>query len=565
MNQSLQQSETEQITRLLRRLERERKARKEAEQLLEQKSAELYDASRQLEKEVRQVRVLSQSVDASRDGIALINQQGQFSYMNPAYALMFGYEPEELLERPWTTLFGETEVTRFFYDVLPQFKKEGVWRGEALGYKKSGSTVVQDIVLSQSRDGGIIYSVRDISERRKRQTYAREIEARLQKAEREAELFTLGNAVAHDFNNLIAAISGNVMMLKMDLQDDLNNYYRVNQIDIAIQQAANVIRSLELERSNDTQAIVPIDLVELMQTGLQIAGAIKPANIITKTEFPQQAQVHTNEVLLTRCLLNIAKNAFYAMKDEGLFHIRIAKAVADKISPDAQVFKLGAAGGALKWVVELTDNGAGISPQKVEKIFEGFYTTKPKRAGSGLGLESLKSLVANGDVGVEVESELGVGTRFRLFFYEESLSPSADKIGNSVSQSDITNTSSSMAPSQLRVMLVDDNPLVGATLKEQIESRKHRAQWYEDPRDALNQFKLAPESYDVVITDLTMPHLSGHDLAVRLKQVRVDIPIILYSGQAAYIDDDAVYSAILQKPITIEELETELSRAVSSL
>lgn len=565
MNSSRQRSDTDEVARLRSRLERERKAREEAERLLEQKSSELYDASQQLEKEVRQVRVLSRSVDASRDGIALIDHHGNFSYVNPACALIFGYDPADLIERPLTQLFSDAERTRFYNKILPQYEKEDVWRGELAGCHKTGKPVIQDIVLSRLPNGGTIYAVRDISDRRKKEVYAREIERRLQKAEREAELFTLGNAVAHDFNNLIAAISGNVMMLKMDLQEDPDNYYRVNQIDTAIQQAAGVIRSLELERSNDTQAMVPIDLVDLMQTGLQIAGAIKPANIIIQTDFPPCAIVRTNEVLLTRCLLNIAKNAFYAMKDGGQFHLRIAKTASMKMSSGAQIFSLGEARETLCWIVELTDNGIGITPDQVSRIFEGFYTTKPKRVGSGLGLEALKSLVSNCDVRVEVESAVGEGTRFRLFFYQLDPSSITNSPPSDVSEIPVSDMAFRPREAPLTIMLVDDNALVGATLKEQIESRNMKAHWYQDPRIALAEFERAPYDYDVAITDLTMPHLNGHELAAKLKQLRSTFPIILYSGQAAYIADDTLYAAILKKPIAIDDLETTLKHAALSL
>jgi len=175
--------------------------------------------------------------------------------------------------------------------------------------------------------------------------------------------------------------------------------------------------------------------------------------------------------------------------------------------------------------------------------------------GSGLGLESLKALVETSNVFVEVESSAGVGTRFRLSFYSDE-KPAVQNEVKTLRQIRKTKT-------ELRIMLVEDDALVGHTLKEQIESRNHHVTWYMDPANALNAFKLNQKHFDLVITDLTMPGLSGKELAAQLKQLSPDLPIILYSGQTAYIEKDSLYAAILQKPITLKALEAALLKAVS--
>ena len=555
MNERTPLNNSQEVKRLTRRLERERKAREEAERLLEQKSSELYDASEQLAKEVHQVRILSAGVEAARDGVALMDKHGNCSYMNPAFAEIFGYETSELLGQSWRMLFDSAERDRFISVIYPQFERDGVWRGEALGQSKAGEIIVQDVVLSRLPDEGFLYSLRDITQRRGREKYARDLEERLLKAERDSALFTFGNAVAHDFNNLIAAINGNVTMMKMDLQNDPDNYYRAHQIELAIQQAANVIRSLEIERSNEVQLIAPLDLVELMNTGLQIASAIQPTNIAVHTSFPSAAQVETNEVLLTRCLLNISTNAFAAMNEGGTFDIKIGKRKSKPIVSNAQMVTLGTAGKTLSYLIELTDDGTGINPEKLTRIFDEFYTTKPKLTGSGLGLESLKALVEASNVFVEVESSAGVGTRFRLSFYSDE-EPAAQSAAKTPRQMGKTKA-------ELTIMLVDDDALVGHTLKEQIESRNHHVTWHMEPAEALDAFKLNQKHYDLVITDLTMPGMSGKELAAQLKQLSPNIPIILYSGQTAYIEKDSLYAAILQKPITLKALEAALVKAVS--
>lgn len=549
------QTDHQTLIRLERKLAREIKARQQAERLLEEKSAQLYEANEKLQKEIEQVKILNQSVDATQDGVALLDAEGRVTYLNPAFAAMFEYERETLIGQPWSLLFSKAEHDRLRQSVMPKVKDAGHWRGEAYGLTRGGKSNVQDLVLSALPNEGMVLATRDISERRKREIYARDLETRLQKAERESVLFTLGNAVAHDFNNLLAAISGNVLLMKMDLKDDIDNYYRVNQIDIATQQAASVIRSLELERSNETQVQTDLNLIELMNTGLQIASAIKPRGIQLDTDFPETAIVKANEVLLTRCLINIAKNAFDAMEDAGQFHIRVARNPAPKLFKSANYVELGTPQAKTEWVLEMMDTGSGIPKDKLSHIFDSFYTTKPVLKGSGLGLQSLTTLTQHGNIWVQVESAPGLGTRFRLNFgAPDTVKPISPQqaVPTSVAKDDA-----------IRILLVDDNALVGNVISEILKRQGHSVDLCEDPRKAWTKFKDPSCHYEIVITDLTMPNLSGEKLTAKIKHLAPDIPVILYSGQAAYVEDNEVYAAILKKPITSEALNAAIKEALT--
>lgn len=543
------------LERLHKRLWRERAARFEAEHLLEQKSGELFDASEKLKEESARATALATAVETSKDGLALTDSDGLFTYMNAAHAKMFGYELDDIMGGPWSVLYKPQLVDFISEQVMAVLSEAGSWRGELEGKSKTGEPVFQEVVLTLRANGGLICSTRDIGERLQRERAAAELETRLLKAEREAALFTVGNAVAHDFINLITAISGYALLLKSDLEEDSASHERVSRILEAAEQASNVVRSLEVERNNDIWSMDEIDLVKLVRTGLAISEAIRPRGIQLDVELPETAIATCNEVLLSRVLINIAKNAFEAMGTSGQLSVRIGETAASRFSDPSHSFAIGNNDREAKFVLELTDTGPGIPSDKLEAIFTPFTTTKRAMHGTGLGLLSLTTLADTRAVSVEVETCPGVGTCFRLFFMD----PFIDE--------HTAIRAPALAPhlnEQIRVLVVDDTAAVGQMLVETLERLGFEATWQSDPVAALEEVKTAPTRYHVLLTDLTMPGLAGDKLARKVREAGADLPVILYSGQSGYVPTDPIYADILTKPIAPEQLKSSIMAAVDA-
>ncbi len=541
------------VERLGRRLRRERRAREHAEHLLEKKSAELFDASEKLKAESVRALALASAIETATDGLAITDADGVFVYMNSAHAEMFDYRDSELIGENWSVLYAPAVADSISRVAMPVLAGGGSWRGEVEGLSKSGETISQEVVLTASSNGGLICSTRDIGDRLRRERESRELETRLLKAEREAALFTVGNAVAHDFNNLIAAISGYALLLQGDLNEDSESFERAGRILEAAEQASAVVRSLEVERINDVRSLDELDLVKLLRTGLAISDAIRPRGVEFEIDLPDFALVTCNEVLLTRALMNIAKNAFDAMTEDGVFSVRLGKTQMHRFRSQSHTHRIGELNREFTHVLELVDTGPGIPPDKLEQVFNPFVTSKGALRGSGLGLLSLKALADSRSVVVEVETCRGEGTCFRLLFANMSAPP----CGNGVERA------SSAAPAgRTRVLVVDDNASVGQMLAETLDRQGLISVWQGSPRRALEMIAASPEDFDVVVTDLTMPQLSGDELARKIRAVRRDLPIILYSGQAGYVPSDTIYADILTKPISPERLGTAIASAV---
>lgn len=472
--------------------------------------------------------------------------------MNAAHARLFGCAVDDLAGAHWSVLYDAPARRMLEQTALPAVMADGAWRGEVVGRARDGTPVFQEVVLGRRSGGGLVCTTRDTGERRRREQDVRELESRLLKAEREAALFTIGNAVAHDFNNLIAAISGYALLLQAETEPGSSPHERAGRIAEAAEQASAVVRSLEVERSEDVRSVQTLDLARILRTGLVIAEAIRPDTVEIDVDIAETAPVQSNEVLLSRALLNITKNAFEAMDGPGTLSVRLAPGPAPLLAAGAHLHRIGEPVTDPLWVIEITDSGPGIAPDKLQRIFAPFETTKKSRQGSGLGLLSLAALADSRTASVEVESEPGRGTRFRLLFPDRSRPGPA--LGQVVSPSEIHGMA--------RVLLVDDNTRVGEMLAETVEALGFEAEWLADPLVAIEEIESGRADVDVLVTDLTMPGLSGDALARRAKAARPDLPVILYSGQAGYVPADALFSAVLTKPIAPQDLRQAIESAL---
>jgi len=545
------QTETE---RLLSRLDRERRARVEAERLLEEKSAELYDAAERLKSETRNARALASAVEAATDGIALLDDDGLFTLMNAAHAVMFGYGPGELIGLHWSILYTPHVRDHIATVAMSELAKTGRWSGEVTGVSKHGQRVSQEIALSVRPGGGLICATRDIAPRLRRERNMRELESRLIKAEREAALFTIGNAVAHDFNNLIAAISGYAQLLKGDLESESVAFSRASRIVEAAEHATAVVRSLEIERTNDVRVVQDVDLARLLRTALDIADAIRPAHVKLNVELPAFAPARANDVLLSRAIINVVKNAYEAMRDPGTVTIRLSDHRTAAFAGKPAGHRLGPQVDNVKWAIEVIDEGPGVASEKLSQIFSPFSTTKGAMRGTGLGLLSLKALADSKVASVEVESVVGQGACFRILFGESG--PDCLEQKHSAPSQD--------RRTDARILVVDDDQAVGEMLVQTLDSLGFSAQWLGDPRQALSVVEDENFDFDLLLTDHTMPNLNGDELARRVKSIWPCLPVILYSGQAGYLPKDPLFAEVLAKPISAERLKKAVTLALEA-
>lgn len=491
------------------------------------------------------------AVDAATDGLAMTDKEGRYVYLNRSHIDMFGFHESELLGFSWRTIYTPEEASRLEQEALPEVLRSGSWRGEANGRHKDGSTVYQEVVLTLHPKGGLICATRDVSKRREEERRTRLLEARLRIAERSEVLFSLRSSLAHDFGNLIAAIDGFARLIQQSDRWDSLNRSRVQSILKASEQAFELIREMAPDSDGVSSAPTLFDLVAVLDAGVVIANSLKADTVsISKSVLPRRALVLGSDVLAARCLLNVIKNAIEAVDVAGAVQVRLQTEVSAPL-PGASVRSLGAPLGAARWVVEIEDNGEGMSADRLDSVLAQRFSTKQGSGPRGLGLESVIALAETGLVGIEIQSSLGTGTRFVFRFVDADEALVEDR------------RDAPLAPirkeAKPRVFVVDDNELVASMLMQTLSEAGFEAAYALNGTEALAQ---DISSIDAVVTDFRMPGMDGHELARNLKAMRPGLPIIIYSAQGGHIAHGPMFDAVLSKPVDPARLVSAVRGAV---
>jgi PAS domain S-box-containing protein len=527
----------DEIARLERRLQRERAARIAAENLLESKSTELYDALERLRQEVTRAQALSDAAGAAKDGIALTDAEGIFTYMNAAHAELFGYEPDELIGLPWSALYSDETAAEIAAVAVPVVFAEGGWRGEVTGLSKQGTPVEQEVTLTAKPDQlGLICITRDARPRKEREAQAKELERRMRMSEQSIALFVLSNTVAHDLGNLVAIIEGNAVVLE-NLLADGEAKDRVGRICMATNAAREVLESLEAGVDADMMDRREIDLSAFLRNTAGLLEAIKPRGVTLQLDVPASARALVNEVSLSRAVLNIVKNAFEAMEEHGGVDITLKEGGR---SSDTCSLRLGTSLLDAAWTIDIRDHGPGFRDGDLESYFKPFASTKKRSQVSGLGLLSVSALAESRAASVEIETRPNEGTLFRI------LIPKSVPLSRPV-----TRPAPSAAPK--RILIVEDEREIGEALQVRLGNEGFQSSLLRDSRLAMKVLE-AGTPFDLIITDLNMPHISGDTLARRIRRSRPDLPFILISSQAAFLNAGDLFAASLRKPINYDEL-----------
>jgi CheY-like chemotaxis protein/anti-sigma regulatory factor (Ser/Thr protein kinase) len=291
----------------------------------------------------------------------------------------------------------------------------------------------------------------------------------------------------------------------------------------------------------------------VVREALNLVRATLPASIRVETHLAGElppVEVADNQIY--QVVVNLATNASHAIGTRpGLIEVRLeACEVKDDLAAATPGLKAG------RYVVlSVRDDGCGMDAATLSCIFDPFFTTKPQGQGTGLGLSLVHGILKSHGGAISVQSRPGEGAEFRLWFPARS---------TSVSESMASEKQPDSRPLPLRVMYVDDETALVSLLSRVLNRMGHRVTAFTDPREALRAFTENPRDFDVVVTDLAMPHVSGLDLARQLRAVRGDLPMVLTSGCVRPGDQKlaAEYgiSEIILKPDTIEDLGHALDR-----
>lgn len=372
-----------------------------------------------------------------------------------------------------------------------------------------------------------------------------EIEQQLAQMQKMEAIGTLAGGIAHDFNNILSGILGYAQMgqRKLGAEHPVSAY--LQSILEAGQRAADLTRQiLEFSRQSEHQ-LVALRVEPVIGEALKLLRASLPSSIGIQFECDAEAEsacVMADPTQIHQVVMNLCTNALHAMRDEGgLLSVELALVTQENDLPGPGA---DCTGGCLR--VAITDIGKGIRPEELDRIFEPYYTTKERGEGTGMGLAVVHGIIRKYDGRIQVFSNPGQGTRFEILL--PVVPPSVDVEGQAV---DLIGGSE-------RILLVDDDALVRSMVEQLLVELGYQVSCAGFSHAALQEFQKDSSAYDLVITDMTMPGLSGLELARALLAQRPDIPLILCTGYSDRVDEqqarDAGIAAFVMKPVLPNEL-----------
>lgn len=514
----------------------------------------------QLMQSERQAREnLAAATDASRDGIAVTDAEGRFVYMNTAHQEMFAIGSEEqILGQHWSVLYSADKVEFINQSVFPILASKGGWKGEITGRRFDGAWIEQEVSLTLKADGGIVCITRDIGDRLRAETERTRLREALQIAQRREALSQMAAGLAHDFNNLIASISGSATLIESEVLGPANEHAR--RILLASQRASELVRRLLARgvRIPDRRAArlegILREAADLLRSGLK-SGTLLTLDIADRgLEF----EVDPTDIL--QVLLNLGVNARDALpKDAAHPEIRLAARAATPDDVSAQP-AVGVINPSTEYIViEVSDNGIGMDAAHCEKVFQPYFTTKGD-GGNGLGLVMVSSIVDANSGAIVLDSQPGCGTRIRILWPKYSVtSPGQVHAAEFVA--------GAVRLAGRRVLLVDDNEDLLDVLTVFLEKVGAEVAAVSDPTIALESIEEDPQAWDLLVTDFDMPFINGADLARQIKKENKHLPVILMTGlpdwrSRSFVGSDKLFERIVAKPIAPEELVAVVAAAL---
>lgn len=481
-------------------------------------------------------------IERAPDAFFAHDLSGRFVYANEVSCRVMGYSMEELLEK---------SVQDVEYGLAPE-QIQGYWN-EVMGGKmvhtqgllkrKDGSTLPVDIRIGlfDTLENKIIYGIaRDISDHL-------QLEERLRHVHKMEAVGTLAGGIAHNFNNILGIILGCAELAGDPLAQGHPSYGYLKEIKLAVLRAKEVIGQLLSFSQKSDRTKIPLRIEPLVKESLKLMRATISANIELFTDIAADCDmVMADPDQIHQMVINLCTNAAHATSDGGTIDVRLKNQFfePDGIEGDS----VGLRGRYLQLTIR--DSGCGMAPDVLEHIFDPYFTTREVGKGSGMGLAVVHGIVQSLGGDIEVESEPGQGTAFDIYI------PATEKPVRSTLPAD--KGRAALPLGNERILVVDDETMIVNGLKERLQGLGYVVEGIADPLKALEMFSKAPQRFDLLIADMTMPGMTGEALTTKVKQIRADFPVILCTGFSERIDDkkpeEIGAAKRLFKPVDREEL-----------
>ncbi len=522
---------------------------KRIEEALRESNKELYQASSYLEAVIENANVWLNVVD--RDGDVVI--------WNKAAEQISGYSRDEVMghSKIWEWSYPDAEYREEIFTKARAIIESGdeIENFETTIRTKSNNSKViswhsRNLADEKGEPIGSIALGRDV-------TATKLLEAELAQARKMESVGTMAGGIAHDFNNILFMITGNAELAMEDIPEWNPVHNNLKEIKSAGLRAADIVNQLLNFSRKADQEFKPIRAVTVFKDVLEFLRSTIPTTIEFRKQLPDiETTILGDPTQINQMMMNLCINASQAMEATGgildiaVDHITLDETAVERHSDLAP-------GDYLK--ITISDTGPGIEPQIMGRIFDPYFTTKDVGKGSGMGLAVVHGIVKNHIGAITVDSQPGEGATFTILFpviYEkpEMNVPVSDKIPRGNGE---------------KILYVDDEASIAQIVEQMLERQGYSVEAQTSPAAALELFLSQPDAFDLVVTDMTMPQMTGVQLSEKLKKVRPGIPVIICSGNSALTDEEKAKTigidGYVMKPLVMRDIAKSIRNVLDGI
>jgi PAS domain S-box-containing protein len=526
---------------------------KQLKESLNLASREIQSAKQQLDDEKELLDIILNSIS---DGVIATDTNQYVLFLNKAAEKMTGWKISEVIGKSFFSIFfllHHQQQAKITNPADSAINQGSIFEYDEPLVLKSRNGADTDIICSaapiinrEKRIVGAVIVFRDISDKKKVEEEKESLLSQLRQAHKMEAIGTMAGGIAHDFNNILTPILGYSEMLQLSIPPEKPLYKYAKAIVNASRRAQSLVQQiLAFSRLSEHELkSVQVDLI--VEEAIKLLQSSIPSTIQFETDIEKQCgSVIGDPAKLHQIIMNLCTNAYHAMKDEGGVLSIILKKV--KITSSDYPSELHLEPG--KYIcLEISDTGCGIPEEIKDRIFDPYFTTKLRGEGTGLGLSVVHGIVKLLKGHITFYSEPGVGTAFHVYLPRTS-------DGEGLNHLDQKNKE--LIGGNERLLIVDDENQVLEFEADALKSLGYEVHTFSNSKEALEAFKRKPDNYDLVITDMTMPYLTGSQLARKIVGVRPDIPIILCTGFSEMINEQKAKAlgirGYITKPIILSQ------------
>ncbi|MDH5698619.1 MAG: PAS domain S-box protein, partial [Nitrospirota bacterium] len=501
-------------------------------------------------------------LDTALDAVVTLDEHGHIIGWNSQAERMFGWSRQEIIGEPVVSTIIPPQyrdahlqgIQRYLTSEVSEILNKRI---ELSGMHRDGHEFPLELAITAVRSQGrTIFSgfLRDLTERRRTEDALLKSEEQRRQAQKMEAMGTLAGGIAHDFNNILSAIIGYTELAMTQIGVGSSVLPRLQEVLRAGYRAKNLVRQILTFSRQDESGKKVMYLQPIVEEALNLLRASLPSTITLHAELePDSAPVLADATQIHQVVMNLGANAEYAMRGTGgRLTVKL-----DEVEVDATTASLVQGLHEGPYIrLQVADSGQGMPPSVKKRIFDPFFTTKDVGEGTGMGLSVIHGVVTSHGGAIRIDSQEGVGTTFTIYFPCSSVSVVAQQVPSPPSSYCGKGT----------VMFVDDELSIVKWAKDMLEELGYMVAVFTNGPEALQAFKQEPDRFDVLVTDQTMPGMTGELLARQVMSIRPECPIILCSGFSYTMNEEKALGiglrAYLTKPVSMSDMAKALQVAL---